>query len=216
MVAGRDHRDAQAVAGWGATGSRLAGVRAEVRDDAGAVCLFMYNDKGEPLFTTRDGSALPMIIQKQDGGYNYDTTDLAALRYRTDKLGATRILYVVDVGQTPHFEMLFPAARAAGFIPPEVEVVHVKFGMVCGKDGRRIKTREGKSVKLRELLDEAEQRALELLRGREQRGEGADDAVPFSDEEQREIARSGLGSRRSSTRTCGTTARRTTSLNGTR
>lgn len=189
-------------------GGRLAGVRAEVRDDAGAVCVFMYDQSGAPLFAKRDGSILPMIIQKSDGGYNYDTTDLAALRYRIHTLGANRILYVVDVGQTPHFDMLFTAARAAGIIPPEAEVVHVKFGMMLGKDGKRIKTREGRNIKLRELLDEAEQRALALLESRDQstkkRGheeaeppasapgpaqEESESAAPFSPQEKREIAR---------------------------
>jgi arginyl-tRNA synthetase len=159
-------------------GGQLAGVRAEVRDDAGAVCVFMYDDQGQPRFTNRDGSILPMIIQKSDGGYNYDTTDLAALRYRIDRLGATRILYVVDVSQTPHFEMLFTAARAAGLIPPDVEAVHVKFGMVLGKGGKRIKTREGKNITLRELLEEAEQRAYELLESRAESTKARSDEPP--------------------------------------
>ena len=174
----------------GGDGGVLPGVRAEVRDDAGAVCVFMYDDKGAPLFTTKDGSALPMIIQKSDGGYNYDTTDLAAIRYRVDTLKARRILYVVDAGQTPHFQMLFAAAGAAGFIPPDVQVMHVKFGMMLGAGGTRIKTREGGTIRLRELLDEAEQRAYGLVESREGTKEGEElETARFSEDEKRLIAR---------------------------
>jgi arginyl-tRNA synthetase len=160
----------------GGDGGRLAGVRAEVRDDAGAVCVFLYDEQGEPLFKNEDGSVRPTIIQKSDGGYKYETTDLAALRYRIGTLGATRILYVVDVGQSDHFQRLFACAKAAGLIPPDVEAVHVKFGDVKGADGKRLRTREGGTVKLRELLDEAERRALELLESREEAG-GDEDAA---------------------------------------
>ncbi len=178
----------------GGDGGQLPGVRAETRDDAGAVCVFLYDDQGEPLFKNQDGSIRPTIIQKSDGGFKYETTDLAALRHRIGTLGARRILYVVDAGQSDHFERLFTCARAAGFIPPDVEAMHVKFGMMQGQGGRRIKTREGKNIKLRELLDEAEQRALELLRSRDQVGGETErrrdgETAALGEEEQREIAR---------------------------
>ncbi|MEW6252732.1 MAG: arginine--tRNA ligase [Planctomycetota bacterium] len=156
-------------------GGAWPGIRAEVREDQGAVCVFLYNDQGEPLFARRDGGVLPVIIQKSDGAYNYETTDLAGLRYRIGTLKASRILYVVDAGQSPHFEQVFAGARAAGYIPADVEVVHVKFGMVLGEGGKRIKTREGGTIKLRELLEEAQQRARELLEERERGSERARD-----------------------------------------
>ncbi len=182
----------------GGDGGVLAGVRAEVRDDAGAVCVFMYKADGTPLFATREGNPLPMIIQKADGGYNYETTDLAGLRYRIRALGARRILYVVDMAQGPHFDMVFTAARAAGLIPAEVEVTHVKFGMVLGADGKRIKTRAGRSIKLRELLDEAEVRARTLLEERDRGIEASRDQGEVrgptltADEKQRIAPRVGI------------------------
>jgi arginyl-tRNA synthetase len=164
----------------GGAGGVSPGMRAEVRDDAGAVCVFMYDQRGEPLFKNRAGEVRPTIVQKSDGAYNYETTDLAGLRYRIGTLGAQRILYVVDEDQGPHFDEVFAIARAGGIIPPGVEVVHVKFGKVLGSDGKPLRTRAGGTVKLRELLDEAERRAQELLVAREEtaRAEAAEPVTP--------------------------------------
>lgn len=106
-------------------------------------------------FTNREGEPLPLIVQKSDGGYNYATTDLAALRYRIQKDQAKRIIYVTDSGQSNHFAQVFQVARKAGWVPDDVELVHVPFGLVLGEDGKKFKTRSGDTVSLRDLLDEA-------------------------------------------------------------
>ncbi len=110
-------------------------------------------------FTNKDGDPLPLIIQKTDGGYNYATTDLAAIRYRTQQDGAERVLYVVDAGQGNHFAQVFQVAAKAGWIPDGVELTHVPFGVVQGEDGKKFKTRSGETVRLKDLLDEAVSRA---------------------------------------------------------
>jgi len=124
----------------------------------GAKCLFLDG------FKNREGEPLPLMVQKSDGGYNYDTTDLAAIRYRifTDK--AERIIYVTDVGQSLHFQMIFAAAMKAGWLDPEkVQVDHVGFGLVVGLDGKKFKTRSGETERLIDLLTEAVDHARKLL-----------------------------------------------------
>lgn len=118
-------------------------------EDAGAKCVFLDG------FTNREGEPLPLIVQKSDGGYNYATTDLAALRYRIQKDEAKRIIYITDAGQANHFAQVFQVARKAGWVPDDVELVHVPFGLVLGEDGKKFKTRSGETVRLRDLLDEA-------------------------------------------------------------
>ena len=120
----------------------------------GASCVFLDG------FTGRDGSPLPVIVRKSDGGFLYATTDLAALRYRVGELGAEQIIYLADSRQKLHFQQIFTLARRAGFAKPSTQLEHVAFGSMLGKDGKPFKTREGGTVKLAELLDEAEQRAL--------------------------------------------------------
>ncbi|HBE21117.1 MAG TPA: arginine--tRNA ligase [Cyanobacteria bacterium UBA11149] len=115
----------------------------------GAKCVFLQG------FTNKEGNPLPLIVQKSDGGYNYATTDLAALRYRIGQDGAQRIIYVTDSGQANHFAQVFQVAKRAGWIPNNVEIVHVPFGLVQGEDGKKLKTRSGETVRLRDLLDEA-------------------------------------------------------------
>ncbi len=110
-------------------------------------------------FTNKEGQPLPLIVQKSNGGYNYATTDLAALRHRIEQESAKRIIYVTDSGQSGHFAGVFQVARRAGWIPNDVEVVHVPFGLVLGEDGKKFKTRSGDTVRLRDLLDEAVSRA---------------------------------------------------------
>ena len=106
-------------------------------------------------FINKDGAPLPLIIQKSDGGYNYATTDLAAIRYRISQDGAERILYVVDAGQSNHFAQVFQVAAKAGWIPEGIELTHVPFGVVQGEDGKKFKTRSGETVRLKDLLDKA-------------------------------------------------------------
>lgn len=109
-------------------------------------------------YTNRDGSALPMLVRKSDGGFNYATTDLAAVRHRVeleDGEQADRVLYVTDSGQSQHFEMVFAGAKLANLVPEGVTLEHVPFGLVQGEDGKKFATRSGDTVKLKDLLDEA-------------------------------------------------------------
>jgi arginyl-tRNA synthetase len=123
----------------------------------GALCVF------PPGFTGRDGSQLPVIIRKRDGGYNYATTDLATIRYRIDKLNADRAIYVVGSDQALHFTMIFAVARLAGWLPAEADFRHAQIGMVQGEDGHRLRTRAGDNVKLSDLLTEGIERARAIL-----------------------------------------------------
>jgi len=136
----------------------LAGVVADLKEKGlakpsdGAVCVFPEG------FKNKDDEPLPVIVQKSDGAYLYATTDLAAIRYRVDKLKADKIIYVTDARQGLHFEMVFAVAKAAGWAK-DTELVHITFGSVLGEDGKPFKTRSGENVKLKELLDEAVSRA---------------------------------------------------------
>ena len=132
-------------------------VQGLLKEDAGAQCVFLEG------FTNKAGEPLPLIVQKSDGGYNYATTDLAALKYRLQQDGAERIIYVTDAGQSNHFAQVFQVAKRAGLLPEKLAVVHVPFGLVKGEDGKKLKTRSGETVKLRELLDEAVIRAHQDL-----------------------------------------------------
>jgi arginyl-tRNA synthetase len=109
-------------------------------------------------YTNRDGTQMPMLVRKSDGGYNYATTDLAAIRHRTsmeDGEKADRVLYVTDAGQSQHFDMVFEAAKKAKFVPETSSLEHVPFGLVQGEDGKKFATRSGDTVKLKDLLNEA-------------------------------------------------------------
>jgi arginyl-tRNA synthetase len=106
-------------------------------------------------FTNREGEPLPLIIQKSDGGFNYATTDLAAVRYRIREDKADRIICITDAGQANHFGQFLQVAGKAQWIPASVDVVHMTFGLVQGEDGKKLKTRAGDTVKLKDLLDEA-------------------------------------------------------------
>ena len=112
-----------------------------------------------PGFTNRDNAPLPLIIRKQDGGYNYATTDLACVIDRVERLGATLMLYVVGMPQAQHLSMIETVATAAGWLKPPFRMVHVSFGNVLGSDRKMLKSRVGDAVKLVELLDEAVSRA---------------------------------------------------------
>ena len=121
-----------------------------------AICVFPEG------FKDKEGKPLPVIIQKSDGAYLYATTDLAAIRYRVNELKADRIIYVTDARQQLHFEMVFAVAQMAGWAK-DTELVHVTFGSVLGENGKPLKTREGENVKLKELLDEAVERAKTIV-----------------------------------------------------
>jgi arginyl-tRNA synthetase len=137
--------------------------------DDGAQCVFLEGVTG------KDGNPLPVIVQKRDGGFNYATTDLAAIRYRfaSPPVGdaAQRVIYVTDAGQANHFAGVFQVAERAGWIPDGARLEHVPFGLVQGDDGKKLKTRAGDTVRLRDLLDEAVERAEQDLRSRLQEEE---------------------------------------------
>ena len=119
-------------------------------DSEGAKAVFLDG------YVNRDGSPLPMLIRKSDGGFNYATTDMAAIRHRISTEKADRVLYVTDAGQSQHFEMVFAAAKKANFInPDDASLEHVPFGLVQGEDGKKFATRSGDTVRLKDLLDEA-------------------------------------------------------------
>ena len=114
----------------------------------GAKCVFLEG------FTARDGTTLPMIVQKSDGGYNYATTDIAAMRHRVEQEGADRIIVVTDAGQQSHFAMLAKTCEKAGYLQ-KTQFDHVPFGVVLGPDGKKFKTRSGETEKLIDLINQA-------------------------------------------------------------
>ncbi|MEV5490678.1 arginine--tRNA ligase [Streptomyces bobili] len=124
----------------------------------GALCVFFDDVKGP------DGNPVPLIVQKSDGGYGYAATDLSAIRDRVLQLKADSLVYVVDARQSLHFKMVFETARRAGWLNGEATAHQLAFGTVLGKDGKPFKTREGETVKLVDLLDEAVDRATAVVR----------------------------------------------------
>ncbi|EYT84679.1 arginine--tRNA ligase [Streptomyces sp. Tu 6176] len=128
----------------------------------GALCVFFDDIKGP------DGNKVPLIVQKSDGGYGYAATDLSAIRDRVFNLKADTLLYVVDARQSLHFKMVFETARRAGWLGEDVKAQQLAFGTVLGKDGKPFKTREGETVRLVDLLDEAIDRASAVVREKAQ------------------------------------------------
>lgn len=124
----------------------------------GALCVFFDDVKGP------DGNPTPLIVKKSNGGYGYAATDLSAVRDRVQNLKANTLLYVVDARQALHFKMVFETARRAGWLNEDVKAVQLAFGTVLGKDGKPFKTREGETVRLADLLDEAIDRASTVVR----------------------------------------------------
>ncbi|MEM8628830.1 MAG: arginine--tRNA ligase [Chlamydiota bacterium] len=133
--------------------------RGVVELSGGAKCIFV------PGFTNREGEPMPFMVQKSDGGYTYDTTDLAALRQRVEVEKADRIIVVTDSGQALHFQLLFGAAVKAGYYSREkVRMDHVTFGLVLGENRKKFKTRSGDTEKLVDLLNQAVEKAHLLVR----------------------------------------------------
>ncbi len=163
--------------------------RSLARESRGAKAIFSEGavpPKEDPLMVQKEGEWVPnpFIIQKQDGAFNYATTDLATLAYRLETWHADEVIYVTDARQKLHFRQLFTAFRRW---QPEskVKLAHVTFGSILGEDGTPLKTRSGDTIKLAELLDEAEQRAFDLVSGR---------SPEIPEPERREIARAvGIG-----------------------
>lgn len=146
----------------------------------GAKCIFLDG------FVNREGEKLPFMIQKSDGGYNYDTTDLAAMYHRIYEEKADRIVIVTDAGQATHFAMVFQAAEKAGYLDrTKVRMDHVPFGLVLGLDGKKFRTRSGETERLIDLLTTAVAKAEEILKERN---------PDWSDEERKKVAKSlGIG-----------------------
>jgi arginyl-tRNA synthetase len=126
-------------------------------ESQGARCVFAEGFRG------KDGEPLPLIVQKQDGGFGYAATDLAALRYRTNELRAQHVLYVVGAPQQQHLAMVFAVARAAGWLAAPASAEHVAFGSILGPDKKMFKSRSGDTVKLIALLEEAVERAAKVV-----------------------------------------------------
>ncbi|NGO81276.1 arginine--tRNA ligase [Streptomyces sp. YC504] len=124
----------------------------------GALVVFFDEIRG------KDDQPVPLIVQKADGGFGYAASDLSAIRNRVFDLKATDLIYVVDVRQSLHFKMVFETARRAGWLTDEVTAHNMGYGTVLGADGRPFKTREGETVKLEDLLDEAAERATAVVR----------------------------------------------------
>ncbi len=142
---------------------KLAGVVEQLKANGiatksdGAMCVFPGD------FKNKDGEPLPFIIQKSDGAFLYATTDLAAMQFRINKLKADKIIYVTDARQALHFNMLFKTAKMAGWTNDDIDLMHVTFGTMLGTDGKPFKTRTGGTVKLKNLLEEAVQRATAVV-----------------------------------------------------
>ena len=130
-------------------------VKGSLQESNGAQCVFL------------EGDEIPVIVQKGDGGYLYATTDLAALRYRAQNLDAKRIAYVVDARQGGHFKQVFKVAKESDFVPEDVKLEHIAFGTMMDKGGKPFKTRDGGTVKLIDLLDEAVIKAKEAIKDKE-------------------------------------------------
>lgn len=176
---------------------QLAGVVADLlargiaRESEGAVGVFSDGSlppKEDPFLVNRDGEwvADPALVRKSDGGFNYTTTDLATIDYRLKTWSPAEIVYVVDDRQSGHFKKLFATfARWQPEIAKKVKLIHIGFGKIMGEDGKPFKTRSGDTVKLGDLLDEAEARALKIV---------SDKSPDLSEAQRREIARViGLG-----------------------
>ncbi|BET48496.1 arginine--tRNA ligase [Streptomyces tendae] len=124
----------------------------------GALVVFFDEIRG------KDDQPVPLIVQKADGGFGYAASDLTAIRNRVTDLHATTLLYVVDVRQSLHFRMVFETARRAGWLNDDVTAHNMGYGTVLGADGKPFKTRAGETVRLEDLLDEAVQRAAQVVR----------------------------------------------------
>ncbi|MEU6263031.1 arginine--tRNA ligase [Saccharopolyspora shandongensis] len=141
----------------------LAGTVTELVDAGIAVdsdgAVVIYSDE----VTGPDDKPAVLMARKRDGGYGYDTTDLATIRYRIHDLKARRLLYVTDARQSLHFQLIFEAACRAGWLTDGIEAAHVPYGTIMGPDGRPFKTRAGGTVRLLDLLDDAVTRAREVV-----------------------------------------------------
>lgn len=126
----------------------------------------LIDDEGRKIIK-KPGEELLLTVRKSDGGYTYDTTDLAAIRYRLTQIEptVTKVIYVVDSGQSKHFELIFWVADTMGWKKINQELIHVGFGLVLGPDGKKFKSRSGDTVKLKDLLADSLTEASKLVSG---------------------------------------------------
>jgi arginyl-tRNA synthetase len=156
------------------------------QESEGAKCVFSDGTpepKQDPFLIQRDGEwqPNPQLIQKRDGGFNYATTDLATIQYRLETWSPTEIIYVTDGRQQLHFRQVFSTFRRwHPELADTVTLVHVWFGSILGENNKPLKTRSGENVKLGDLLDEAEERAYQLV---------TEKNASLPEEQRREIAR---------------------------
>ncbi|EZA54370.1 putative arginyl-tRNA synthetase, cytoplasmic [Ooceraea biroi] len=125
----------------------------------------LEEDEGRKVMWGEDRSnGVPLTIVKSDGGFTYDTSDLAAIRQRIEDERADWVIYVTDAGQSLHFRMVESCAKRAGFLKSFHKMDHVAFGVVLGEDKKKFKTRSGDTVRLGELLDEGLRRSFSKLK----------------------------------------------------
>lgn len=146
----------------------------------------LIEEDGRKIIKIKQFPEVPLTIVKSDGAYTYDTTDIAALKYRLVTLNMDKIIYVTDNGQHNHFEMCFKVAEMMGWKRDNQELIHVGFGLVQGLDGKKLKSRAGDTIKLMELLDESinESRKVKLAlqEEREKRGDIKINMTPEEEE----------------------------------
>ncbi|HTA94991.1 MAG TPA: arginine--tRNA ligase [Verrucomicrobiae bacterium] len=156
------------------------------RESEGAIGVFSdgsLSPKEDPFLVNRDGEWIPdpALVRKSDGGFNYTTTDLATVDYRLKTWSPNEIVYAVDDRQSGHFKKLFLiVARWKPDAARSTKLIHVGFGKILGDDGKPFKTRSGDTVKLGDLLDEAEARAFKIV---------SEKSSDLSEAQRKEIAR---------------------------
>jgi arginyl-tRNA synthetase len=142
--------------------SRYEALMPDVIDRLGAAGLLEESDGAlvvfPPGFENRDGEPLPLIVRSRAGAFTYATSDLACVLDRVERIGATRLLYVVDAGQSQHLAMVFAVSAMAGWLVPPARAEHVAFGLVLGTDRKRLRSRSGEQVRFIDVIDEAIER----------------------------------------------------------
>lgn len=140
--------------------SRMDKIVKELKDKG-----YLEEDEGRLIMwgNPEKHEGIPLTVVKSDGGYTYDTSDLATIKQRVEEEKGDRFIYVTDVGQYTHFMMIDACARRAGILKGDKKIEHVGFGVVLGEDKKKFKTRSGDTIKLIELLDEGLKRSLDKL-----------------------------------------------------
>ena len=134
-------------------------------EDQGAKVVFLDDESSQSgLNSDCEQENSVVIIQKKDGGYLYSTTDLAAIKYRIQKLHVKKIFYVVDSRQSQHFQQIFKLAQLVGYAKNEITLEHIDFGMVLSENKKPLRTRDGGVIKLIDLLSEAIDRAYQIVK----------------------------------------------------